>query len=320
MALGLKRCVAAAAAAAALAVATIGVCACASPVYVGIPLAPGAADAELQSLARQAEAGDKPAQLELATRFEDGRGLKADPVRAEALYRKLLKSGGFQTQFIPSANGASPENTAIGDIALWPRSFEGLADYDGIHAIALLRWCRLRSSKAAAGSCPGDQVDLLMHLVQFEAYFHDCRLATKLGNAGPDPHAFLFNAVDVDRHFATRTCMLERPLPTHLAQDRARIVWDLWLAVAQQDRCGTAACRARTKAALVRTLPATIDDSLVFFAVRDALGREPPIPDQVGSSWWSWMCRLLDTGPGGPPLRFETKICGLIRDLNKEEA
>jgi TPR repeat protein len=62
-------------------------CACAvSNTYAGIPLAAGAADAELQSLARRAQAGDKQARLELGVRYEEGRGVVRDLERAERLY------------------------------------------------------------------------------------------------------------------------------------------------------------------------------------------------------------------------------------------
>ena len=61
---------------------------CAAPAsYAGIPLEAGAADPELQSLARRADAGDKHAQLELGIRYEEGRRVPLDRKRAERLYR-----------------------------------------------------------------------------------------------------------------------------------------------------------------------------------------------------------------------------------------
>lgn len=52
--------------------------------YAGIPLAAGAANPQVQSLARRAQAGDKHAQLELGIRYEQGRGLPRDLERAAA--------------------------------------------------------------------------------------------------------------------------------------------------------------------------------------------------------------------------------------------
>jgi hypothetical protein len=64
-----------------------GLAACAStPTYAGIPLAPGAAEPELQKFARLALAGDASAQLELGKRFDEGRGVASDPARACVIY------------------------------------------------------------------------------------------------------------------------------------------------------------------------------------------------------------------------------------------
>lgn len=73
---------------AACAAALLGACAVSST-YAGIPLTAGAADPELQSLARRAQAGDKHAQLELGIRYEDGLG---DLRRARRLYRLAAQS------------------------------------------------------------------------------------------------------------------------------------------------------------------------------------------------------------------------------------
>lgn len=88
-----------------LAAAPLAFAACASPnSYASIPLAPGAADAGLQDLARRAESGDKPAQLELGIRFEEGRGVARDLARAEKLYRAAAKpSGGVTYVYNPPA-------------------------------------------------------------------------------------------------------------------------------------------------------------------------------------------------------------------------
>ena len=78
--------------------------ACASTSYMGVPLTAGAADAELQSLARRAQAGDKQAQLELGIRYEEGIGVPVDLRRAERLYRAAASdSGGTQMVYIPAS-------------------------------------------------------------------------------------------------------------------------------------------------------------------------------------------------------------------------
>lgn len=78
---------------------------CAATGYAGIPLAAGAADPELQSLARRAQAGDKQAQLDLGIRYEEGRGVPVSPARAERLYRRAAQSsGGVQLVYVPAAS------------------------------------------------------------------------------------------------------------------------------------------------------------------------------------------------------------------------
>ena len=88
-----------------LAAAPLAFAACASPqTYSFIPLAPGAADPALQTLARRAGAGDKQAQLELGIRYEEGRGVSRDFARAEKLYRAAAReSGGVTIVYNPPA-------------------------------------------------------------------------------------------------------------------------------------------------------------------------------------------------------------------------
>lgn len=82
---------------------SISLAACASSgSYAAIPLVPGAADPELQSLAQRAQRGDKPAQLELGIRYEEGRGLPVDLGRAAKLYaRAAMDSGGVRWIYTP---------------------------------------------------------------------------------------------------------------------------------------------------------------------------------------------------------------------------
>jgi hypothetical protein len=94
-----------AAAAVSLAAAT----ACATHSYMGIPLVPGQASPELQSLARRAQSGDKQAQLDLGIRFEEGVGVPVDRKRAIRLYRQAASdSGGPIWVYAPSPGGGAP--------------------------------------------------------------------------------------------------------------------------------------------------------------------------------------------------------------------
>jgi hypothetical protein len=67
---------------------------CAANSYAGISLAPGAADPELQELARRAQAGDQHAQLELGIRYEEGLGVPVEFERADRLYRLAARDSG----------------------------------------------------------------------------------------------------------------------------------------------------------------------------------------------------------------------------------
>lgn len=62
-------------------------CGCATNSYMGVQLAPGAAEPALQTLAKRARSGDKEAQLDLGIRFEEGIDLRRDLVAAGRLYR-----------------------------------------------------------------------------------------------------------------------------------------------------------------------------------------------------------------------------------------
>jgi hypothetical protein len=72
---------------------------CAAPdSHAGIDLRPGAAAADLQQLARRAQAGDKQAQLELGIRYEEGLGVAIDVARAARLYRAAAADSSGTTQ------------------------------------------------------------------------------------------------------------------------------------------------------------------------------------------------------------------------------
>jgi len=72
----------------------LALAACAPTTYAGIPLRGGAADSELQELARRAHAGDKQAQLQLGIAFEDGLGVPVDLDRASRLYQQAASDSG----------------------------------------------------------------------------------------------------------------------------------------------------------------------------------------------------------------------------------
>lgn len=67
---------------------------CVRSTYQGISLLPGAAPAEIQSLAQRARYGDKHAQLELGRRFELGQDVPPDPQRAIRFYRLAASATG----------------------------------------------------------------------------------------------------------------------------------------------------------------------------------------------------------------------------------
>lgn len=67
---------------------------CSTSSYADIPLAPGAADSELRTLAIRAQAGDKQAQLDLGIRYEEGRGVRTDLRRARRLYAQAARDSG----------------------------------------------------------------------------------------------------------------------------------------------------------------------------------------------------------------------------------
>ncbi len=82
---------------------------CSTSSYMGIALAPGAAPADLQQLARRAQGGDKQAQLALGIRYEEGDGVAPDRWRAMKLYRQAARdSGGTLWVYAPSPGNGAP--------------------------------------------------------------------------------------------------------------------------------------------------------------------------------------------------------------------
>jgi hypothetical protein len=90
-------------------VLVIGTSGCASNSYMGISLAPGAADAVVQALAVKAQGGDKQAQLDLGIRLFRGEGVAADMRRACGLFRMAVSDTvGPLWLYTPSPGGGEP--------------------------------------------------------------------------------------------------------------------------------------------------------------------------------------------------------------------
>lgn len=130
---------------AALAVAMLAVmpllAACAVNSYAGIPFAAGAADPELQALARRAQAGDKHAQLDLGIRYEEGRGVPVDLGRAARLYRMAAESTPLSSAYsLPRRSGGRANAGVLYSGAV----SRGLPE-------AVVHYCALRSSVGSSG-------------------------------------------------------------------------------------------------------------------------------------------------------------------------
>jgi hypothetical protein len=292
--------------------------ACAATSYAGIPLAAGAADPELQALARRAQAGDGQAQLELGIRYEQGRGVPAQPALARSLYLSVVEGSRFQTQYV-SVNGAVvPVNTAIGSGArLWPANFAEVRSYHPARIAALLRLCSLEQSPPRERGCDQDEVELLRQLAQFETGFRACRISSNWGGARFSPYSFWFNAIDFERRIETRRCMLSGPVPAAIPSDQSRRIWTMWLGLTRFTNCGEAArCdRDGVRRQFTSSLRAEVEDSLMWFAMRDAVRRRPSPEVQVGGWWWWGLCGLGSNETRIVRTDAEAKICALIELL-----
>jgi hypothetical protein len=91
----------------------------ANSTYMGISLRPGAAEPDLQALARRAAAGDKQAQLELGIRYEEGNGVPLNLGVARILYMgAAATTGGTFYFYSPPVGGMKsgnmiPVNTGV---------------------------------------------------------------------------------------------------------------------------------------------------------------------------------------------------------------
>jgi hypothetical protein len=306
------------AAALALAIVLTG---CASPSYAGIPLTAGAADAELQSLAGRARAGDKDAQLELGIRYEEGRGVERDSESARRLYLSSLEGPRLQTTYVPVNGAVVPQNTAIGRVqTIWPPNFGQIRDFHPSRIAAVLRLCGLEPRPGREPDCRSEDAALLRQLAQFETNFRACRIRTQLGDAGIHPAPFLFNGIDQRRRIETRLCMLEGPVPNAIPSDQSRLIWTMWLALERFGRCaGASPCgRDEIRRHFTDEIAAYREDSLMWFAMRDALRQYPKREIQVGGSWWWNLCGSLPEERRITATDAETKICALIENADPD--
>lgn len=302
----------------------LGLAACASSSHAVVSADAGAATPEIQSLARRAARGDKVARLELGIRYEEGRGVGRDPERARRLYLSSLEGPRLQTAYVPAKGAVAPQNAAIGRVqAIWPRSFGEIRGYHPTRIAAVLRLCGLGPRPGRDPECRPEEAAMLRHLAQFETHFRACRIRTNLGNAASTgPYSFIFNAVDTGRRIETRRCMLGEALPETISRDQSQRIWAMWAALSRAAGGGDSGpgSRDEIRRQFTRELATYREDSLMWFAMRDALGRNPSPEDQVGDSWWWHLCNLAS--PAEPRITAtdtETKICALIAALAKKE-
>jgi hypothetical protein len=304
-----------------LALATLpALAACAANSYPGIPLAAGAADPEVQQLARRARAGDRQVQLELGIRYEEGRGVARDRETARRLYLASLADSRFQTQYVPVNGRVMPQNTAIGRAqGIWPRSVAEIRSYTPSRIVAVLRLCGLESERDGEPDCGHEQAASLRQLVQLETSFRACRIRTNYGNARASPYSYQLNAGDFARKLETRRCMFESSLPQTISTDQSMLIWTMWLALSRTEACGRALdCeRGPITGEFERILHREREDFLIWFAMREALRQTPSMEAQVGGMWWWSICGLA-SDPRVSLTDTETIICALVDAFSAE--
>jgi hypothetical protein len=201
--------------AAALSIAAGVLSACASTSYAGIPLTAGAADAELQDLARRAQAEDKHAQLELGIRYEEGRGVAPDFRRASKLYRSAATTTALSTSYsLPQGRGGS---TSAG--VLYSGAVSAGLPY------ALARFCSLevprteRESVLCKKARPED-VDEVLLVASYEVNFAGCTRKVKFGPFSRNEFRAVRNCLVQE----SRASRCEQDLATALRKVQA-LVW-----------------------------------------------------------------------------------------------
>jgi Sel1 repeat len=170
---------------------SFGLTSCASSSYAGISLASGAADPELQALARRARSGDKTAQLDLGVRYEEGRGVRPDPARALRLYRRAANDAPLSSIYSIPSNSGGAANTGI----LYSGASSGGLPY------ALARYCSLAGFRPAdreRDGCPAaGTLDDLALLVSYDLNYSPCASRNQ------------FRLGEQTRYAEVRACVIE---------------------------------------------------------------------------------------------------------------
>jgi TPR repeat protein len=94
---------------------------CATNQYMGISLRPGDADPTVQAVAALAATGDKHAQFQLATAFENGFGVERNCRKAKALFREASRDIGKATYVYSPSLGAGTSSRVLA-VDHWPAS------------------------------------------------------------------------------------------------------------------------------------------------------------------------------------------------------
>ena len=151
---------------------------CATNQAFGIDLAAPSTPEEVKILARSAQGGDKPAQLELGKRFEAGLGVPKDLDRAAKLY----------------ASAASPADAASIRTLYTPGGGVSTTVLNGGGAggglpYAAVRGCALAGANDPKGRCAGMAgVDELLLFASYEVNFWPC--AKRVGFTIEEPNSF----------------------------------------------------------------------------------------------------------------------------------
>lgn len=225
--------------------------ACANSNYMGIPLAAGGVDNELQQLAARARSGDKRALLELAIRFEEGHGVPVSLGKAIKLYRYAASdTGGNRTIFVPNGGGVAATTVSSGHLVpglpaarirarqaaalksfgypkkFWPKSFSEARRQSLTKLSAIIAICNERSNVGVL--CQSTEYRALHEAAKLETRFRDCRIKYRWLNSAEDPYEFVdWIAYDNRTITDVRRCMLQ-PSPAQtkeLNQDGVQSIW-----------------------------------------------------------------------------------------------
>lgn len=242
-----------------------------------------------------------------------------ETVEAKRSYREIIAGPvRYDTLLIPADGQIISDNAAIGPLPFWPRSANEIQFYSPSRIEAIFRLCGI---DAGSPECRADRLSLLLDLASLEGNFTACRIRANWGGAGPNPYSYWFGIpADFDRRIETRHCIFTEPIPETFSPPQMRTIWLLWLALDRLNECKTGKCRERDALELLKQVPdEPMSDSLTYFARRDALGKFPSMPDEVGDVWWLYSCRSFRIKDDPPPRPSEQAICSLIhhrRDWN----